>query len=113
VTRPDLSHGELPLFAYRPPVVAPKASDQDRELARVESRLALAIIAWCEANRGRTFHLAEPTNTIAMQIECAPDSVRRVMAQLRKSGHVQVELLSRSDSLYRVAATGGGANVDT
>ena len=95
---------QMSLEQWTPPQAAPTACEQTKQLVRVESRLAVAIVAWCEANRGREFRLAEVTDAVASSVACAPDSVRRVMASLRKAGHVSVELVSRSASLYRVNA---------
>ena len=90
------------------PVASPRASVQTKELVRVEGRIASAVLAWCRAHVGQTFHLADITSAIEAQIEVAPDSTRRVLGELRRQGHVQVDLLSRSDSLYVVRAVGEG-----
>jgi len=87
-------------------VASPKASEQTRQLARVEGRIANSIVAWCDRHRGGEFHLASMTAAIMAETQCAPDSPRRVMAQLAKTGQVEVECVDRSRSLWRVAAAG-------
>jgi hypothetical protein len=88
------------LLDYRPPVAAPTASEQGRNLARVGKGLAPAILAWCAANVGRVFRLSEMTAEVGG--DRAPDSVRRILRELRAQGHVSVTLLSRAGSLYRL-----------
>jgi hypothetical protein len=98
---------QLGLLEWKPPVVAPTASVQDRELARVEKGLAVPILAWCRAHAGQDFSLNQITAAITGHHACAPDSVRRILLQLRHSGHVEVELLDRSRSLYRLGVVRG------
>ena len=93
---------QLNLTDWRPPVAAPEATEQQLHLVRVESRLARAILAWCRDHAGQDFHLAWITEAVTGHVQCAPDSVRRILAQLRRAGHVQVELLDRRRSLYRL-----------
>ena len=90
------------LLDWRPPTTSPTASEQSQQLARVEGRLAVAILEWCRAHAGEDFHLAAITESVTGHIQAAPDSVRRILAQLRRAGHVQVELLDRRRSLYRL-----------
>jgi hypothetical protein len=75
----------------------------DREhLQRVSERIAGAIVAFCE--RHREFHMAQLTAWVRETVgEVAPDSPGRVLRALRQRGTVSVELVSRRDSLYRVA----------
>lgn len=75
---------------------------QDEELERVGEFLAAAILDWFNAHgSGHTFHLGEFTRDILMLKICAPDSPRRVMADLRKKGLLNYAVISRKDSLYR------------
>jgi hypothetical protein len=97
----------LPLFAWRPPVSSPSAPEQAHQLARVEKGLAVPILAWCRAHAGQDFSLNQITAAITGHHACAPDSVRRILLQLRHSGHVEVELLDRARSLYRLGVVRG------
>ena len=92
----------LPLFGGLAPSAAPDASEQAKELVRVEGRLASVIVAWCERHVGREFHLSAMTAAVMAETLCAPDSPRRILLQLREAGQVEVELLERSRSHYRV-----------
>ena len=90
------------LLAWSPPVAAPKADEQTQNLARVEGRLAEAILCWCSIHEHQEFRMSTLTEDVTRSIPAAPDSVRRTLAQLRKQGCVEVELVSRSQSLYRL-----------
>lgn len=59
---------------------------------------------WCALNIGRSFRLAEFTSEVQAAHDgyCAPDSPARLLRLLRQRGLVQVVLVSRSGSLYRV-----------
>jgi hypothetical protein len=91
---------QLSLTAWRPPVASPKATPQSANLARVEGGLAVPIMAWLRARVGQTFHLSDLSAAVGEGR--APDSPRRILGQLRRAGHVEVALLDRSASLYRV-----------
>lgn len=98
---------QLPLLDWRPPVASPRASEQDRQLARVEGRIARYVLGWLRARLDGgdpEFHLGELVEAVECQIEGSPDSASRVLRSLRRAGHADVELLSRSGSLYRVRA---------
>ena len=90
------------LLTWTPPQPSPRASEQGRELARVEGRIAESIIAWCRKHEGSDFHLSAMTADVMAETLCAPDSPRRVLQQLRDSGQVQVDCLKRGRSYYRV-----------
>jgi hypothetical protein len=93
---------QLGLLEWSPPRVAPHASEQSVELARVEGRIAELVLAFCAGRTGQDFHLAELTAYVAERAQVAPDSPRRILGQLRRAGQVQVEVVNRSASLYRV-----------
>ncbi len=84
---------------------APRAPEQPVQLARVERGLGAAILAWCRAHQREEFRMSELTEAIGSHHQAAPDSVRRVLAQLRTAGHVEVECVSRAGSLYRLGRT--------
>ena len=96
----------LPLFRWSEtrPVVAPTASEQAQNLARVEGRIAESIIRWCSRHVGAEFHLSEMTADIMAETMCAPDSPRRILLQLRDSGQVEVECVDRATSAYRLGS---------
>lgn len=85
-------------WAETRPVVAPKASEQAREIARVGTGLAPLILSWLRDHNGQQFHLADITAAVGENR--APDSVRKIMSELRRHGFADVVLLDRSRSLY-------------
>jgi hypothetical protein len=98
----------LPLFAWSEtrPVASPRSTPQAANLARVEGGLAPEILRWCRQHVGQEFHMA--TLTAEVGEGRAPDSVRRILGQLRRAGHVEVKVVQRSASLYRVIAVRHG-----
>lgn len=93
---------QLSLTEWRPPQAAPGSSEQTQHLVRVERGLAKPILEWCREHQGQDFHLATITEAVLGHVTAAPDSVRRILAQLRRAGHVDVVLLDRRRSLYRL-----------
>ena len=99
----------LPLFTWAEtrPQPSPKASEQGRELARCEGRLAEAILAWVEyrtTSGELTFHAADLCQHITQHHGGSPESAMRILRALRAAGQVQVTLVSRSASQYRIEA---------
>ena len=96
----------LSLFTWAEtrPQPSPKASEQGQQLARVEGRLAEAILAWCSIHEHQQFRMMDLTTDVLAHMQAAPDSVRRILAQLKRSGQVEVECVSRSESLYRLGS---------
>lgn len=92
---------QLALLGWQPRV-APRASEQDQQLARVGGRIADLVVAFCRQRVGAEFHVAELLGHVERYEQVAPDSPRRILGQLRRAGQVDVELVSRSRSLYRV-----------
>lgn len=85
-------------WAESRPAAGPRASEQGRQVVRVGKGLAPLILDWLKAHQGETFHLSEITR--AAGDGRAPDSVRRIMGELRRGGFADVVLLDRSRSLY-------------
>ncbi len=80
--------------------VIAQSPSQDVELARVRSKLAEPILAFCS---GRTeFFMTELYRYVSSQVECAPGSVDRILRALRKSGQIDYEVISRRKSHYRI-----------
>jgi hypothetical protein len=95
----------LSLFDWGPPQPSPKASEQGREISRVEGRIAEAILAWVEyrtASGDLTFHAADLCQHVTQQHGGSPESAMRILRALRAAGQVQVSLISRSASQYRI-----------
>ena len=90
------------LLDWSPPVAAPAASEQGRQIVRVESRLAQAIIRWAREHVGQEFHLAAMTTAVTGHHQAAPDSVRRIASALTRAGHVEIVCVDRSRSLWKV-----------
>lgn len=95
---------QLGLLAGTPPKPAPKADEQTQQLARVEGRIAEAVLEFCRGRlrEGGEFYSCDLAAFVMRKCGGAPDSASRVLRSLRFSGQVQVKLLSRADSHYRV-----------
>lgn len=93
---------QQPLLTWTPPQAAPRASEQGRQMVRVGKGLAPLILYWLHIHQGETFHLADVTEAVGAGR--APDSVRRIMGELRRKGFAEVVLLDRSRSLYECRA---------
>lgn len=89
------------------PVAAPSAPEQTRQLARVTGRIGESVLAFCRARVGQTFRAAELASFVMQDCGGAPASADRVLRQLRAQGFVDVQVVDRAGSLYRVAAGAG------
>jgi hypothetical protein len=99
---------QLNLDTWRPPVVAPHASEQDQQLARVESVFAEPIIGWVHkrlAAGAPRFHLVELEEDIKAQLPGAPGSPARILRLLRQHGHISYRVINRARSHYEPEAT--------
>ena len=96
-----MSPAQISLVEWRPNP-APDASEQSRQLARVGGRIAELVLDFCRRHVGEQFHLEELNGHVLAHELVAPDSPRRILGQLRRAGQVDVQLLNRSASLYRV-----------
>ena len=95
---------QLSMLTYEGSVLPPKPTEQAAQLARVEGRLAEAILAWCTLHEHQQFRMAELTEAITAHLQAAPDSARRILGQLRKQGRVECECVNRAESLYRLGS---------
>ncbi len=84
------------------PVAAPSAPEQVHHLARVTGRIGESVIEFCRARVGGTFRAAELAEHVQRQAGGAPASADRVMRQLKAQGHLDITLVDRAGSLYRV-----------
>jgi hypothetical protein len=79
---------------------------QDSELARVSSRIALAVLSFCRSHAGEEFFADDLRAHVAQACgKSAPDSASRVLRDLRAKGLVSFEVVNRAQSRYRL----GGA----
>ena len=112
-----MPEGIGPLFDWSPPAPsAPKAQpDQAAELARALSANEKYIMAFLRERmrgpaEGRLFQgkallaFVNEKRLADGKRECAPDTPRRLVAELEELGQCQVRLVSRSASLYEVVA---------
>jgi hypothetical protein len=91
--------------------LAPDATEQSKQIVRVEGRIAELVTAFLVARVGQEFRLVDLTEYVSRHVQVAPDSPRRVMSALAKSGQVDVRCISRSSSLWAVASVAGGSRV--
>ncbi len=82
------------------------AEEQAAELARVKSKIARSILAWCHERftSGRPrFHMNELTAHVTAEVgSVAPDSPRRIFSLLANDRRLTYTLLSRRDSHYEL-----------
>ncbi len=72
-------------------------------LDSVASRIAAAILDYCNARTGREFHADDLRKYVTAKVgACAPGSADRVLRDLRQKGAVHYDCISRAASLYRV-----------
>ena len=98
---------QIETLPHRPHIATPLFdAAQAAQLERVRANIAPLILAWFEGQKpGDEFHINELTRFVWRTApHVAADSPRRVMAALKDAGKLNYELVSRSQSLYRVAA---------
>ena len=80
--------------------------DQQENLERVSSRIARAVLAFCEVHR--RFHAEELRKFVIRETGIsAPGSADRILRDLRKRGLIDYRVLSRRGSYYEVLAIRG------
>lgn len=92
---------------HRPLIAMPLFdTEQATELRRVRVTIDPLVLAFFATKRpGDEFHVNDLTRHVWQTApHVAADSPRRVMAALKDAGKLNYELVSRSQSLYRVAA---------
>ena len=108
----DLSLHSLPLFAPQAPVAAPRAPEQAKQLARVTGRIGESVMLFLSRRVGQTFRAADLASFVMADCGGAPASADRVMRQLRAQGFIDVQVVDRSGSLYRVRAAGAASVIE-
>ena len=83
------------------------AAAQRNQLRRVRSRIGDAVREFLRSREGQEFTGSELERHVLERCASTPGSATRVMRELRNEGAVQVELLDRSRSLYRVPQPAG------
>lgn len=91
----------------RPPVPPPSPHEQEVQLARVTSKIGQAVLRFCRGRVGQTFRAAELAQHVMAECGGAPASADRVMRQLKAQGFIDVSVVDRAGSLYRVLAAAG------
>jgi hypothetical protein len=82
-------------------------TDNAAQLERVGGRIAGAVLAFCRAYRGQTFHLEALMEFVREIAGVAPDSPGRILRNLRQRGFIDYEVVSRPKSLYRMQRVRG------
>lgn len=83
------------------------AAAQRNELRRVQSRIGDAVLEYLRSRVGQEFTGGDLERYVLGRCASTPGSATRIMRELRKEGAVQVELVDRSRSLYRVPQPAG------
>ncbi len=77
----------------------------DSDLTRVRGTIGKTIVAFCILHFERTFHVSELREFVEARVGAiAPDSPGRILRDLRRDGVIDYEVVSRSESLYRIKA---------
>ena len=101
--------GSLFSWECRVVVPTPKASEQSKQLARVESKQGAFILSWCSLRwdcGSPTFHLADLENAVQANVGGTPGSAGRVMRDLKAKGHLDYTV-ERSASRYTLTSVRG------
>jgi hypothetical protein len=100
---------QLSLIGWRPPVSAPRASEQDHQAARCGRGIDEAVIEVAKRRSGAgVFSLEDFTAHVRRHLAtlgrgCAPDSPRRRLKALVDAGFIGAACVDRSRSLWRVS----------
>ena len=73
------------------------------QITRVKTSIGDHVAAFfANRNHGDEFHGEELTDYVKRQASTAPGSPDRIMRQMRRAGELDYEVVSRSQSLYRI-----------
>ena len=75
-------------------------NEQQANLERVRSRIAQAIVTFCDWHS--MFYMQELLNYVEATTQVAPDSPGRILRDLRQKGLIDYVVLNRRQSLYQV-----------
>lgn len=77
-------------------------SEQHENIERVSARIGRWVLDWCVV--GKVFHMEDLVRYVEVRLDepVAPDSPGRIMRDLRQKGVLNYEVLSRSQSLYKI-----------
>ena len=90
------------LLEWSPPAPSPKATEQSRQLSRVESNQGAFILSWASMrweSGEPTFHLGALEHDVQANVGGTPGSAGRILRLLRASGHLDYTV-ERSASRY-------------
>lgn len=77
-------------------------TDQDTQLARVNSRIAEHVVAFlAEVGGVGTFRAADLQQYVSDRMTAAPGSADRILRKLKRDGLIDYVVLNRRGSLYR------------
>lgn len=82
-------------------------TEQTKNLNRVSEKIRAIVCDFFDAKGdGSRFTINELGRFVRLKEAVAPDSPGRIMRALRKEGRIDYEVLSRSQSLYRIKGLG-------
>jgi len=73
-----------------------------RDLTRVYDNIAGCVLEFCSGVSLDTFHAKDLVQYVQERYPVAPNSPCRILQILKKEGKINYEVLSRSQSLYRM-----------
>ena len=84
----------------------PRGAGQAAQLERVTTGIGYLVLAFCRDRVGQEFHMGALLAYVNRNAGgyVAPGSPDRILRALRKGGRVDYEVVSRSESLYRIKA---------
>lgn len=82
----------------------PRMETHAENLERVTDRIAGHVLTFCREHTGKEFRM---NDLLTYVFDCchfsSPDSPGRILRDLRAKGRVGYELISRSQSLYKIS----------
>jgi len=84
-------------------------SEQASERRRVAGEVQRAVLEFCGLRLrlgAPEWRMSELTEYVRSRVMCAPDSAGRIFRQLDAEGQLSYELVSRSESRYRILSVG-------
>ena len=75
---------------------------QQTNIKRVGGRIGPTVLEFCADHLGQQFYMRDLESFVSTRVPGAPDSPSRILRDLRQSNHIDYEVVSRSQSLYRL-----------